>query len=153
MKMLSGLRCVGSAMLMVGALLTGCGEATAEEEAALLGRAMEPHLESSSASITIEEAWVELYDDTGFADRRFTIRYPTAPSDYNNVYSDNGQKGFGDKTSSVRYHIPVGYRMVLYDDSGYRDSQYYLIGTGNIEEIYSLGSFSDKTSSSRWFAY
>jgi hypothetical protein len=151
MKMtLSGSRCVGSAMLLVGALLTGCGEATAEEEAALLGGAMEPPLESSSAAFV--DAWVELYDDTGFADRRLTIHYGVDHYNYNDVYSDDRRKGFGDKASSVRYNIPVGYRMVLYDDSGYRDSQFPLIGTGKLEEISSLGSFSDKTSSSRWFA-
>ncbi|MFP2923962.1 hypothetical protein ACLESO_01845 [Pyxidicoccus sp. 3LG] len=149
MKKLSGSWSVGSAFALAGMLLTGCGEATPQEEAAL----QEGALTSSSSAITIEEAWVELYDDTGFADRRLTIRYPTEHTNYGNVFSDNGQKGFNDKASSVRYHIPAGYRMVLYDDSGYQDSQYYLIGTGNIEEISSLGSFSDKTSSSRWFAY
>ncbi len=98
----------------------------------------------------IEDAWIELYDDKGFKDRRVIINYPTKYKHLRNVRSEDGKKGFNDKTSSVRWQIPFGWMLVLYDDRDWKDNAFDLIGTGNVEEIPDLGTFSDKTSSVRW---
>ncbi len=100
------------------------------------------------------DAFVELYDDNNFSDRRLTIRYNQNISNLESTISDNGQRGFNDKTSSVRFQIPRGYKLVLYDDKGYSDRKLELIGTGRLEdkEYRNLDSknFGDKTSSLRW---
>jgi phosphatidylserine/phosphatidylglycerophosphate/cardiolipin synthase-like enzyme len=100
--------------------------------------------------IPIEIAWVELYDDKGFKDRRLTIRHPQNVGNMDNIKSDNGKKGFGDKASSARWFIPRGWRFVLYDDNEFRDSPFPLVGSGRVEENADFGSFSDKCSSGRW---
>ncbi|NJR60706.1 MAG: hypothetical protein HC769_18880 [Cyanobacteria bacterium CRU_2_1] len=98
----------------------------------------------------VNQAWVQLFDDKGFIDRCLTVPYGVFHRDFHSVRSDDGKKGFNDKTSSLRYQIPVGWQAVLYDDNGWRDSPYYLIGTGRVEEIPDLGSYSDKASSIAW---
>lgn len=98
----------------------------------------------------ISDAWVRLYDDKGFKDRVLTIKGGTEHSDLKKVKSDNGQMGYNDKASAVRFQIPKGWKLVLFDDKNHKDSTYELKGTGKVVEIPDLGSFSDKTSSVRW---
>lgn len=98
----------------------------------------------------INEAWAELYDDKGFKDRRFTVRYPNDYPNFDEVTSDDGKKGFEDKTSSAKWLIPVGWQLVLFDDKNYKDSRFPLVGSGTVQENADLGSFSDKCSSCRW---
>lgn len=98
----------------------------------------------------INKGWVRLYDDKGFKDRVLTVKYPKDVVNMNDVKSDNGKKGFGDKTSSVKWQIPKGWKVVLFDDHDYKDSTYELVGTGTVKEVSDLGSFSDKCSSLRW---
>lgn len=92
----------------------------------------------------IQQAWVELYDDKGFKDRSLRVEYPREIPDLSKV------KGFNDKTSSVKWQIPVGWQCVIFDDSNFKDSSFPLIGSGQVEANADLGSFSDKTSSLRW---
>lgn len=109
------------------------------------------HIEAQTPPITNpSDGWVKLYDDKSFKDRVLTIEVGDDAANLNNVTSDNGKHGFGDKTSSVRYKIPVGWKLVLFDDHDYKDSTYELRGTGYLVEVPDLGSFSDKTSSYRW---
>lgn len=96
------------------------------------------------------QGWVQLHDDKGFRDRCLTIPFGVDFSSFHNVRSDDGKKGFNDKASALRYQIPVGYQAVLYDDTNWKDSPYYLIGTGRVESIPDLGSYSDKASSVAW---
>jgi hypothetical protein len=98
----------------------------------------------------IADAWVKLYDDKSFKDRCLTVKGATDIANMDDVSSDDGKNGFGDKASSVRYMIPVGWKAILFDDANFRDSEYVLNGTGKVEEIPDLGSFGDKTSSLRW---
>ncbi len=103
------------------------------------------------AEITdINQAWVELYDDKAYRDRKLTIRHPNVVTNFNHETSDNGEKGFGDKASSAKWQIPKGWQGVLFDDADHKDSRFALVGTGRVEENPDLGSFSDKTSSFRW---
>ena len=107
-------------------------------------------MEKSSILTNITKAYVKLYDDENFTDRALTIKYPNNVKDMHNVKSDDGKSGFNDKTTSVKWYLPIGWQVILYDDDNYRDSQFPLIGTGKLEVIYHLGSFSDKTSSLKW---
>ena len=57
-----------------------------------------------------------------------------------------GQLGFNDKASSVKYSVPSGWTLVLYDDY-YSGKSLPLTGTG---EISNLGDFGDDCTSLRW---
>ena len=98
------------------------------------------------------QAYVTLYDDKNFKDRKLTIRYGKNISKMSNARSDNGKKGFNDKASSVRWFIPKGHKFVLYDDAGYSDRKLVLDGNGKVQQIKNLNSknFGDKASSGRW---
>jgi hypothetical protein len=103
------------------------------------------------AEITnITEAWLELYDDKAFADRRLTIRYPNEVANMKDVTSDDGKEGFNDKASSAKWQIPTGWQAVLFDDTNFKDGRFILVGTGRVEENPDFGAFSDKCSSLRW---
>lgn len=106
---------------------------------------------NNMANITnIAEAWVELYDDKAYGDRKLTIRYPATIEDMKDATSDDGKAGFNDKASSAKWQIPAGWQAVLFDDTNHKDSRCELIGTGGVEANPDLGSFSDKCSSIRW---
>ncbi|TCP81667.1 hypothetical protein C8J31_112113 [Rhizobium sp. PP-CC-2G-626] len=94
----------------------------------------------------IQYAWAELYDDSNFSDRGLMIDY----ADYTLRRYDNlkNVEGFGDKTSAVRWCIPAGWRVRLYDDDGFRDRYKEFTGTG--EQNLNAVGFNDKTSSVRF---
>merc|ERR1712141_493016 len=101
----------------------------------------------------IKDAWVEIFDDTGFSDRRLRIdqNSPTSSiKNYKDIYVDGGS-GFGDKASAVRWQIPTTHCYKLYQHDSYGGKSYLLRGTGHVEEIRSLHSenFGDEVSSSR----
>ena len=105
----------------------------------------------SPATITqLNQAWVELFDDNTFKDRRLTLN-GSSPGigNYNNITVE-GQRGFGDKVSSARYMIPFGHVYRLYEHDSYKGKTLDLVGTGRIEEIADFNSrgFNDKVSSS-----
>ena len=103
------------------------------------------------ADITnISEAWVELYDDKAFADRKLTIRHPNNVANMKDATSDDGKEGFNDKASSAKWQIPTGWQAVLFDDADFKDSRLELVGTGRVEVNPDFGSFSDKCTSLRW---
>ncbi len=92
--------------------------------------------------------WVELFDDVNFRDRSIKVNYRDRAlyelSNFNNL------DGFNDKTSSVRWRLPVGMSVELYDDDNFRDTRKVLVGNGNIQQISNLGGFGDKVSSMRF---
>jgi hypothetical protein len=96
---------------------------------------------------TIDEGWVELYDDDNWRDRGLMIdfldRGEEAYDDFDYV------EGFGDKTSSARWCLPPGYRCVLFEDHGYEGSTLNLTGSGSLKDIANFDDhhFGDKTSS------
>ena len=100
----------------------------------------------------LNQAWVELYDDNTFTDRRLTVNGSSLGiSNYKNITVE-GQRGFGDKVSSARYMIPTGYIYRLYENDSYKGKTLDLVGTGQIEEIADFNSrgFNDKVSSSKF---
>lgn len=100
----------------------------------------------------LSQAWVKLFDDNTFKDRRLTLNGSLAGiSNYKNLTVE-GQRGFGDKVSSARYMIPAGYVYRLYEHDSYKGKTLDLVGTGRIEEIADFRSagFNDKVSSSKF---
>jgi hypothetical protein len=98
----------------------------------------------------LSQAWVELFGDNTFKDRRLTISGTSGGiSNYKDITVE-GQRGFGDKVSSARYLIPAGYVYRLYEHDSYKGKTLDLIGTGRVEEITDFNSqgFNDKVSSS-----
>lgn len=78
-----------------------------------------------------------------------TIRGSTNYPDFDDVQSDDGEEGFGDRATSVRWSIPEDWALVLYEDSNYRGRAYPLVGTGDDPN---LGDFGDEACSARWEA-
>ncbi|HSI33579.1 MAG TPA: hypothetical protein VK986_08315 [Tepidisphaeraceae bacterium] len=99
-----------------------------------------------------EEGYVELFEDADFKGRRVKIAFKQDVPRLNDVSSDDGQKGFNDWTSSVRWKFPPGWKATLHDDADYKDRGVELLGTGQLESKANLNAdkFNDKTSSVRW---
>ncbi len=94
----------------------------------------------------IQQAFVELYDDSDFSDRGLMIDYPDAGKE--NYASFNNTEGFNDKASAIRYCIPPGWRFRLYEHSSYGGS-YKQFGGQGATNLGTLG-FGDKGSSGRF---
>jgi len=101
---------------------------------------------------TMEDAWVELYNDTQYRDRSLMIDYVDRTlEDYSNYKKVDD---FGDKASSARWCLPSGYSYRLYQHDAYRGKQLRLYGFGEMMGIDDLGDwgFEDTTSSSFYWA-
>jgi hypothetical protein len=101
---------------------------------------------NSSCSSTINEAFVELYDDSNFSDRGLMIDY----RDYSlERYSNfRNVEGFTDKASAVRWCLPWGWRFRLYEHDTYGGSYKEFQGSGSLN-LNNVG-FGDKASSGRF---
>ncbi len=92
--------------------------------------------EPRSQVSSIDEAWVELYEDTNFDGRSLILDYVDRDlRDYNDF--DRIEK-FEDIASSVIYAIPVGYRLRLYENDNQGGDFLILNGTGRAERISDL---------------
>jgi hypothetical protein len=98
----------------------------------------------------LNDAWVELYSDTNFRGSTATIKYPKTVTDLSAFSSDEGKIGFEDTARSVKWQVPEGWQVVLYDDADYKGNKFPLFGTGKVESNSDLGAFAGKTSSLRW---
>jgi hypothetical protein len=91
---------------------------------------------SGSGSPAPDRPWIELYDDDHWNDRSIVVDY-----DDRALYElDNFEQldGFGDTASSVRWRMPVGLDVVLYEDHGFSGRRIILRGTGRTETIADL---------------
>ncbi len=100
----------------------------------------------------LNQAWVELFDDHTFKDRRLKVTGTSGPIKNYKKINVEGRRGFGDKASSARYMIPRGHAYRLYEHDSYKGKILDLIGTGKIEEIvdFNRRRFNDKVSSSQF---
>lgn len=98
----------------------------------------------------INDAWVKLWDDKHFKDRTLTVRYPATVKNMDDVKSDSGTHGYGDKASSVEWHVPPGWKAERWEHDTFRGKRYELRGTGKLERNGDLGGFGDETSSLSW---
>ncbi|WP_158621624.1 hypothetical protein [Corallococcus aberystwythensis] len=98
-------------------------------------------------------AYVDFYDDSDFSDRGFIFDHED--KGLKNWANFNDVDGFNDKASSVRWCLPPGYRVRLYNDSNFRGGYRDLVGDGTLHEA-NLNSkawdFNDKVSSALWMA-
>jgi len=85
---------------------------------------------------TSEPYWIKLYDDDNFRDRCLVLYGPNGHylPEYHHVYVD-GEWGFNDKISSVRWKLPMGVTYVLYEHRSYTGGSLRLRGNGRIREI------------------
>ena len=87
---------------------------------------------------------VFLYEHKNFGGRRVFV------GDSVRDLKRNGAYRFGDKASSLTYHIPQGWRMLLYEHDNFRGSLGYLEpGKGRIDNLHEFGA-GDKLSSLAW---
>ncbi len=85
-----------------------------------------------------DRPWVELYDDDHWSDRSIVVDYDDrALLELNNF---NNLDGFNDKTSSIRWRLPVGLDVELFVDDNFRSRRIILRGTGQTEFIADLNS-------------
>lgn len=101
---------------------------------------------------TINDAWVELFDDDTFGDRHLLIDYVDRNLKPYVNYTYDAMESFNDKASSVRWCIPSGYAMKVYQNDSYGGSALTLSGTGTLQTYSNLKnqSFGDKISSSKF---
>jgi len=112
-----------------------------------------PHRASCS---NVNDAWVELYDDTGYADRSVMIDY--RDRGLRNYTNYDLVEGFEDKASAARWCLPRGWRYRLFEDKGgCRGTIVDLTGTGRPASDPAFGDrsgavrrFNDAVSCSRW---
>jgi hypothetical protein len=111
-----------------------------------VGEGQSVQLEGNVPEATVP--WfVELYDDNTYNDRSIVVDYQDRLSlELNNF---NNLDGFNDKTSSVRWRLPIGVTAYLREHDGYSGDAYPLTGTGSLQFIADLDNvgFGDKTSS------
>lgn len=91
----------------------------------------------------LQKSWVILYDEEGCTHELQLIK---GGEDIENLTVVN----FNNKCSSIRYKLPIGWSIVLYDSTDFQAQKLVLEGTGNTEEIILLGNFNNKASSVRW---
>ncbi|HWM90567.1 MAG TPA: hypothetical protein VN493_07355 [Thermoanaerobaculia bacterium] len=104
-----------------------------------------------SSCPTIQDAWVELYDDSGFKDRGLMIDYVDRLLENYDNYDQT--EGFEDKTSAAKWCVPPGWRYRLYQHKNpcggsFRD----LTGAGEEDNFDDIG-FGDEVSCSRWLQF
>ena len=116
---------------------------------------------NGSGAPRADRPWIELYDDNGGwlhgiehpngddGDRSIVVDYDDRSLlELNNF---NYLDGFNDKTTSVRWRMPVGLDVELFEHDNFGgDRRIILRGTGQTESISHLGSFSDAASSMRF---
>ena len=99
----------------------------------------------------LSDSWIDLFEHDSFEGRKLSITAGCDGSiDNFNSITVEGESGFNDEVSSVRYQLPEGVVYRLYQHSGFKGEFLILSGTGQIEEISNLKDFGfgDKTSSS-----
>ncbi|MCY1041929.1 hypothetical protein OV208_11445 [Corallococcus sp. bb12-1] len=100
----------------------------------------------------LQRAYVDFYDDSDFSDRGVIFDYED--QGLKNWARFNDVDKFNDKASAVRWCIPPGHRVRLYNDSNHQGSYKDLVGDGMLHEVnLNHWSFGDKVSSARWLAY
>jgi hypothetical protein len=91
------------------------------------------------------DSWIELYnDDTGWNDGSPDKSFMLDKIDYSleNWRDLDDEDGWGDEPDSLRYRLPVGHQVLLFEDQNFNGAFLRLFGTGNIESISRLDDFS-----------
>lgn len=102
--------------------------------------------QSKENSFSINDAWVKLYEYDNFKGRETTIKYPRNIRNFKEV-------NFHNKVSSVKWKIPIGWKVLLFEHDSHSGEFVVLEGT-NEERSYTdikrqIGR-GDETSSLKW---
>lgn len=92
-----------------------------------------------------EGAYVQLFGNKDMKGSAVMVKDDVP--DMKSVVTDDGKKGFDDRSSSAKYDVPAGWEVVLYADANYQKRVNVLKGTGEVKD---LSKGEDKISSLRW---
>lgn len=109
-----------------------------------------------------KDSLIELYDDVNFKDRCMRIygQKNNRLANYLKVYVEGNH--FNDKSSSIKFQLPRGFKYELFEHKNFSGRKMTLIGTGKVQEIKNMkyarnssfckmpSNFSDKISSSKF---
>ena len=90
------------------------------------------------------DSWIELYnDESGWNDSSPDKSLMLDKIDYGleNWLDLDKEDGWGDEPDSVRYRLPVGHQVLLFEDQNFNGSYLRLVGNGNIQSITKLDDF------------
>lgn len=79
----------------------------------------------------IKDAWAEFYEDTKFEKTCLFVEYPNR--DEPEYVNFRALKGLGGRPSSVRWLIPEGWVLDIFDRRDHKGTRASLLGTGNIK--------------------
>jgi len=104
------------------------------------------------------DSWIELYnDDSGWNNSNPDKSLMLDKIDYGleNWLDLDKEDGWGDEPDSVRYRLPVGHQVLLFEDPNFNGSYLRLVGNGSIQSISKLDdyNFGDKIHSVFMGAY
>lgn len=104
------------------------------------------------------DSWIELYnDESGWNDSNPDKSLMLDKVDYGleNWLDLDKEDGWGDEPDSVRYRLPVGHQVLLFEDQNFNGSYLRLVGDGSIQSISKLDdyNFGDKIHSVFMGAY
>ena len=107
---------------------------------------LEKEADAKRPKLSINDAWVKLYEDDNCRGREVVVKYPKNISNFSSI-------NFHDKASSVKWNIPIGWRVYLYRNDSYAGEFVVLEGT-NGENSYTdlkrqVGR-GDEASSLKW---
>ncbi len=107
---------------------------------------------NQNCGVSLNEAFVEFYDDSNFSDRGFIFDFPDRfAKNWANFHQIDA---FNDKASAVRWCLPRGQRVRIFANANFKGSFKDLIGNGQMQQIkLSSWGFNDKTSSAQWLAF
>ncbi len=136
--------------------ILGCGLAAAAASAALAGPpagdARQGYVPAPPGSETLtapmDPVSIHMFADSGFAGTKAMLSGvdTTIPPGYLNELP----KGLPDAMSSLRWNLPRGVVVVLYENSDARGEQLILWGTGEVADL-KKWEFNDKASRWAWF--
>lgn len=84
-------------------------------------------LDGSASRPAVVRPWIELYDDDDFEGESLVLEYDDRHKD---DYQDLRKMSFNDRASSLRYWMPSGWQIKLYDDDNFKTGGGVLTLTG-----------------------
>lgn len=74
-------------------------------------------LDGSASRPSLARPWIELYDDDNFEGESLVLEYDDRHKD---DYQDLRKMSFNDRASSLRYWMPTGWKIQLFDDDNFK---------------------------------
>jgi hypothetical protein len=101
---------------------------------------------------SIDDAWIELFDEPNLAGRRLSLFGPAEANieDYGKIRVQG--ESFKKEATSLRCRIPAGFAYALFPEKKHKGTPLVVMGTGNAVRIDDLSAhnFNNRTQSSRY---